>query len=349
MSKPSVIGLDTAKNVFHVVCCDQRGKVIQKKTLRRARLLEYFGQHPSCLIGIEACSGSHYWARELKSLGHQVKLIPAQHVAPYRRGQKNDYNDALAIAEAIVRPQMRFVAIKSVEQQDQALVVHKRQQIIEARTQHINRIRAMLTERGIVIAKGQNALRQAIPGLLEDSQTRLSAALVRVLQQEYDYLLELDKQLAFYQQEISRVNAGSGRYKKLLAIPGFGPVVTSALMTHLGNGRQFGKGRDAAASLGLTPGQHSSGGKMVMLGISKRGDPRLRALLVHGARSAVRAVGNKQDPLSQWLRQLIHRVGIHKATVAYANKMVRIAWAVIRHALDYDPSKAARSPGYNTL
>jgi len=344
MQEFKTIGLDTAKNVFHLVICNQKGKILVKKMLRRTQFLRYFANLPTCLIGMEACSGSHYWGRELKKLGHTVKLIPAQHVKPYLRGNKNDYNDALAIAEAVVRPEMRFVAIKTVEQQDQALINHKRQQVIEARTQQCNRIRAMLLERGIVINKGINHLKQALPGLLENITQPLSDGFIQVLQQDYTHLQQLDKRLAVYDQQIEVINKESKACKRLRAIPGFGPVLSSYFSSEMGDGRQFSKGRDASASVGIVPAQHGTGGKQVLLGISKRGNRRLRCLLVHGARSVVSNIGDKQDPLSQWLRQLIHRVGIHKATVAYANKMARTGWAVQRYETDYQVDYAMKYP-----
>lgn len=341
MNEFKTIGLDTAKNVFHLVGCDDRGKIIARKMLRRAKLLDYFANLPACLIGMEACSGSHYWARELIKLGHQVKLIPAQHIKPYLRGNKHDYNDALAIAEAVVRPEMRFVAIKTPHQQDQALLNHKRQQLIDARTQHCNRIRAMLTERGIVINKGIHALKRAIPCLLENTQEPLSSLFIQILQQDYIWLQQLDAQLAVYDQQLKIINAQSQVCKRLCAIPGYGPVLSSYFLSEIGDGRQFSKGRDVSASLGIVPAQHSTGGKQILLGISKRGNPRLRSLLVHGARSAVSNIGDKQDPLSRWIRQLVQRVGIHKATVAYANKMARVGWAVLRYDTDYQPEYSA--------
>ena len=342
MQEFKTIGLDTAKNVFHLVGCDPRGKIKTRRMLRRAKVLEYFANIPPCLVGIEACSGSHHWARELIKLGHNVKLIPAQHVKPYLRGNKNDYNDALAISEAVVRPQMRFVAVKTVEQQDQALINHKRQQVIDARTQQCNRIRAMLTERGVVIAKGIARLKQALPDLLENAEQQHSDGFIQVLCQDYAYLQQLDKRLAAYDHQIKVINNTSKACKRLRLIPGFGPIVSSYFSSEIGDGTQFSKGRDASASLGIVPAQHSSGGKEVLLGISKRGNSRLRSLLIHGARAVVSSIGDKQDPLSQWLRQLIHRVGIHKATVAYANKMARTGWAVLRYETDYQVDYAMK-------
>ncbi|MFT5275058.1 MAG: transposase [Saprospiraceae bacterium] len=342
MNKFTTIGLDTAKAIFHLIACNAHGKMVLKKTLRRNQLLNHFANLEPCLVGLEACSSSHHWGRELTKLGHDVKLIPAQHVKPYLRGNKNDYNDALAIAEAVVRPEMRFVAIKTIQQQDQGLISHKRQEVIDARTQLCNRIRAMLSERGVIINKGIASLKRSLPALIENIDQGLSDEFVCILSQDYSYLQQLDKHLAVYDQQIKITNAQSNHCKRLLEIPGFGPVVTAAFSSHIGDGEQFSKGRDVAASLGVVPAQHSSGGKQKLLGISKRGNCRLRSLVIHGARSVVSNISDKQDPLSKWIRQLVLRVGIHKATVAYANKMIRMAWAVTRYGIPYDPTHAAK-------
>ncbi len=335
MQEFKTIGLDTAKNIFHFVGCDQRGKIQLRKVLRRANVLNFFAQIPSCRVGMEACSASHYWGREIEKLGHDVKLIPPQHVKAFLIGNKNDYNDALAISEAVVRPGMRFVAIKTVEQQDQILINHKRQEVISARTQHCNRIRAMLSERGVVIPKGIVQLKRALPALLENTEQVFSDSFMTVLHQDYEYLQDLDKRLFAYDQRIKEINATSKSCMRLHTIPGFGPIVSSYFSAEIGDGRQFSKGRDVSASLGIVPAQHSSGGKEVLLGISKRGDSRMRCLLVHAARAVVCNIGDKQDPLSCWIRQLIQRIGIHKTIVAYANKMTRIGWAVLRYETEY--------------
>ncbi|MFT7660648.1 MAG: transposase, partial [Gammaproteobacteria bacterium] len=310
MNKITTIGLDTAKSIFHIIACNTHGKIVLKKTLRRKQLLEYFANLESCLVGLEACSNSHHWGRELIKLGHTVKLIPAQHVKPYLQGNKNDYNDALAIAKAVVHPQMRFVAIKTIAQQDQGLISHKRQEVIDARTQLVNRIRAMLCERGIVINKGITSFKRALPAFIENADRLLSDGFVCILSQDYHYLQQLDEHLAVYDKQIKIITTQSDHCRRLIAIPGFGPISATAFSSHIGDGQQFSKGRDASASLGVVPAQHSSGGKHKLLGISKRGNCRLRSLIIHGARSVVSNISDKQDPLSKWLRQLVLRVGI---------------------------------------
>lgn len=300
--------------------------------------MAYFAQLPPCLIGIEACSTSHYWARKFGGLGHDVKQIPAQRVKAFLRGNKNDYNDALAIAEAVVRPEMRFVATKSQEQQDRQSLNHYRQSLVGKRTGEASRIRALLAESGIVLAKELAVLRRSLPILLENRDSQFSDTLLMLLQLGYQNLLQLDEQIKQCDWQIKRTTMREPDCLRLMEIPGFGPVVASEFMSHVADGSNFRRGRDVAASIGVVPKQHSSGGREVLLGISKRGNKMLRTLLIHGARSAVSHVGDKQDPISSWIRNTVARVGIHKAIVAYANKMARIGWSVLRHQTRFDPA-----------
>lgn len=344
MNKITTIGLDIAKNTFHVMACDNRGKMVQKKKLIRLKVLSYFANLPASLVGIEACSSAHYWGRELIKLGHEVKLIPPQHVKAFVQGNKNDFNDALAIAEAVVRPHMRFVAVKTVEQQDLQILNVRRQQMIHDRTTQVNRIRAMLMEQGVVIPKGIWAFRRQFPDLLNKVPTTLSTLFMDILRQTYEQLLHLERQITHIDQRLKQVNRQVPACQQLQTIPGFGPILSSFFYSYIGRGHEYHCGRDVASALGLVPRQHSSGGKDVLLGISKRGNKQLRCLLVHGARSVVSRAGDKTDALSQWIQRLIIRVGIHKAVVAYANKMARIGWAVLRHDTVYQVHQAAAEP-----
>ncbi len=347
MNKITTVGLDLAKNIFHLVACDHRGKVVFRKKLSRSRLLAFFRQLPPCLIGMEACSTSHYWAREFQNLEHQVKLIPAQHVKAFLRGNKNDFNDAIAIAEAMVRPEMSFVPVKTVQQQDQQTLNGHRQQLIRARTAETNRIRAMLIEQGVVIAKGRAVLKRRLPELMENPENQFSELFITLLQQAYIHLQQLDEHIARCDRELKTLTEQSPACQRLQSIPGFGPVSASLFYSHVGDASSYRRGRDVAAALGLVPKQFGTGGKVVLLGISKRGNRTLRCLLVHGARAVVSRVGNKQDALSCWIRGLVDRVGIHKATVAYANKMARIGWAVLHYDCEYQPNHIptmAKSP-----
>ena len=335
MNEITTIGLDLAKNVFHVVCCDKNGKIVKKKMLKRSQMLSYFANLPACLVGMEACGSAHHWARELSKLGHQVKLIPPQYVKPYVRGNKNDYNDALAIAEAVVNPEMRFVAVKSPEQQDVQAVYRLRERRIADRTALCNQLRGLLAEYGLILTKGVNVVRKRLPELMEDAENGLSDRFRRLLAQSYRELRELDEHIDFYTQEMVRESQQSEACQRLQTIPGYGPIVASVFHSVVGSGEAYRRGRDVSASIGLVPRQHSSGGKEVLLGISKRGDRYLRSLLVHGARSVVIQAAKKDDRLSRWINKVRAERGYNKATVALANKMARIGWAVLAHKSVY--------------
>lgn len=339
MDKITTIGLDLAKNTFHVVCCDVQGKQVKKHMLTRNKLLNYFANLPTCLVGMEACSSAHYWARALQNLGHEVKLIAPQHVKAFVRGNKNDYNDALAIAEAIVRPPMRFVSIKTPQQQDLQSVNVQRQQWISARTQQANRIRALLAERGVCIARGLASLRRQVLELLGTNTSGLSETTLAMLSAAYEHFQQLDVHVSHCERVLHRLNQQCDHVQHLQTIPGYGPIVASVYYAQVGDGGDYLKGRDVSAALGIVPRQHSSGGKQILLGISKRGNKQLRTLLIHGARAVVSRVKDKDDPLSQWIQALIERVGIHKATVAYANKMARMGWAVLYYQEAYQPGR----------
>ncbi len=331
----TTVGLDLAKNTFHVVCFDARGHEVKKRMLRRAKLLGFFAQLPACRIGMEACASAHYWARELLRLGHEVKLIPAQHVKAYLRGNKNDYNDARAIAEALGRPSMRFVAVKTVAQQDLQALHRIRAQCDKDRTALCNSTRGLLGEYGLVVARGVSVLRRAIPEFLEDAENGLSEQFRALLARRYQQLLELEEHLAHYTKELHRISRADEACQRLQTIPGYGPIVASAFVSTVGDGSAYRRGRDVSAAIGLVPAQHSTGGKPRLLGISKRGDRYLRKLLVHGARSVVYRAQRKNDRLSRWLQRLCAERGVNKATVALANKMARMGWAVLRNNTVY--------------
>ncbi len=280
---------------------------------------------------MEACASSHYWARELNKLGHEVKLNPAHYVKAYLRGNKNDYNDALAIAEAVVRPEMRFVAVKTTEEQDIQALHRLRARRIQERTALVNQIRGLLGEYGVVLPPGVSELKRRLPQLLEASDNGLSKRFRRLLGEGWHQLLELEAHLAAYDRELAQVVREHEACRRLQTIPGFGPVVASAFFSQVGNGAGFRRGREVSASLGLVPRQHSSGGKAVLLGISKRGDPYLRGLLVHGARAVVRRSAGKEDRLSRWIQRMVQRRGHNKAVVALANKLARVGWAILAH------------------
>ena len=329
MSKITTIGLDLAKHVFHVVCCDEQGKVIRKNMLKRSQVLAYFANLPQCLVGMEACASAHHWARELGALGHEVKLIPPQYVKPYVRGNKNDYNDALAIAEAVTRPEMRFVTVKTTAQQDIQALHRLRERCLADRTALCNQLRGLLAEYGLIFPKGVNLLRRRLPELLEDGENGLSDLFRRLLAHGYQQLQELDGHIDHYTQEMKQQSQQNEVCRRLQTIPGYGPIVAGVFHSVVGHGEAYRRGRDVSAALGLVPRQQSSGGKAVLLGISKRGDRYLRSLLVHGARSVVIRAAKKDDPLSRWINKVKAERGFNKAVVALANKMARIGWAVV--------------------
>lgn len=325
----TTVGLDLAKNVFHLVALDAGGREVMKKRLSRAQVLKHFANTPRSVIAMEACASSHYFARELKKLGHEAKLIPPQYVKAYVRGQKNDYNDARAIAEAARVPTMRWVSVKSVEQQDLQALTRMREGVLRSRTALANRLRGLLGEYGIIKGKGLSTLRRALPPLLEETTHGLSERFRCLLARGYQELIELDAHIEALTVELKAAARTDDRARRLQTIPGFGPIVAATFAASFGDGRQYPNGRQASASVGLVPRQHSSGGKPMLLGISKRGDRYLRSLLVHGARAVVRAAVNKTDRLSRWINRLRETRGINKATVALANKLTRIGWAVL--------------------
>jgi len=338
MKKITTIGLDLAKTVFHVVCCDARGKIVRKRMLKRTQVLSFFANLPRCRVAMEACAGAHYWGRQLEAMGFEVKLIAPRYVKAYVRGNKNDYNDALAIAEASERAEMRFVALKGTAQQDVQALHRLRQGCVQARTALCSQIRGLTGEYGLVVPKGIAPLRRRIPQWLEEADNGLSELFRRLLAMSYEQLRELDRRISEYDQEIVRQNRADEACVRLQTIPGFGPIVASVFRSQVGSGEAYRRGRDAAAALGLVPRQHSSGGKEVLLGISKRGDRYLRSLLIHGARAVVIQAARKTDRLSHWINRIRAERGHNKAVVALANKMARMGWAILAHKTVYQPA-----------
>ena len=331
----SVIGLDIAKSVFHVYTIQADGKVL-KKMLRRQQVLEFFANYPVSLIGIEACGSSHYWARELIALGHNVKLLNARHVKAFVKGNKNDFNDAEAIFDAVSRPNARTIAIKTVEQQDIQLIHRIRQEAVKRRTALVNQIRGLLGERGIVIGQGIHQVRKRLPELLEDAENTLTTLSRAAFAEQYERLLELDKEIKRYDQKMGQLCQANELSKRLAEVPGVGPMTATIVAADLGEGQHYVNARHYSASLGIVPRQSSSGGKSVLLGISKRGNCYLRSLLIHGARAVLRTCHNKEDKLSLWLQKLIKRRGFNVAAVALANKNARILWALAHKSEHYE-------------
>lgn len=332
--KITTVGMDLAKTVFQVHGVDERGKTVLKKQLKRDQVLPFFGKLEPCLVGMEACGSSHHWARRLERLGHRVKLMAPQFVKPSVKTNKHDAADAEAICEALTRPSMRFVPLKTAEQQAILALHRARQGFVKARTAQANQIRGLLGEFGIVIAQGLNHIAQRVPGILEDAENGLPEAMRPLIARLTAHLKELDREAGELEAQIQAWHRQSVASRKLAKIPGIGPITASALAASVGDAKAFANGRQLAAWLGLVPRQHSSGGKQNLLGISKRGDTYLRTLLIHGARSVVR-VAERQAQADTWLKRLLARRNKNVAAVALANKNARIVWALLAHGRDY--------------
>jgi transposase len=333
--KITTVGLDIAKSAFHLYAVNKMGRYMKKKQLKRKQVLPYFARLEPCVIAMEACGGANYWAREMKDLGHEVKLIAPQYVKPYVKGNKNDYNDAEAIAEAAQRPTMRFVPIKSVEQQDIQNLHRQRERIKKARTALVNQVRGLLAEYGIVINKGVAAVRKGLPGILEDAENGLTMRGRELFADLLEELRVLDERFKQSEKQIEISNRGNEVCQRLDEILGVGPITASAVYAAAGNGKNFVNGRHFSAWIGLVPGQHSTGGKSTLLGISKRGNAYLRTLFIHGARAVLRHSANKTDRFSLWAQALLERRGHNKACVAVANKMARMAWVIMAKGESY--------------
>jgi transposase len=323
------IGVDLAKNVFEVHGVDAQERVVVCKTLRRSQVKAFFAQLPPCQVGMESCGGAHYWGREFTRLGHEVRLMAPQFVKPYRKSDKNDRNDAQAICEAVGRPTMRFVALKSEEQQAVLTLHRARELMVRERTALVNQVRGLLQEYGIVLPQGRARVRAALPALLEDAENGLPDLAREVFAGLYDRLVDLDAQVAWYDRRVQALARTHEAARRLMELDGVGPLTATALVASVGDARLFHNGRQLAAWLGLVPRQRSSGGKSRHGRITKRGDAYLRTLLIHGARARLRHVLNRDDPTSRWAQALKERQGRNKAAVALAAKTARVAWALL--------------------
>jgi len=335
----SIIGIDLAKNVFQVHGIDETGEVMLRRQLRRSSVLRFFAQLKPCLIGIEACGGAHYWTRELSELGHDVRMMAPAFVKPYLKANKNDRNDAEAICEAVQRPSMRYVSPKTPEQQSVLHLHHGRQLLVRQRVALSNHMRSVLLEYGIAIPVGNKVLLQRLPELLEEADNglpMLSRHLLSELKAAYEQLAERISRL---EQQLQAWHQQSEQSQRLETIPGVGLLTATALAAAVADGKDFNNGRQLAAYLGLVPRQASSGGKDRLLGISKRGDGYLRGLLIHGARSVIHHIRRRlqagQPGGNSWVEQLQQRCHVNEVAVALANKMARIAWALLARQESY--------------
>lgn len=331
------IGLDIAKSVFQVHGIDAHGKSAVRRQLRRSEVLGFFGRLAPCLVGIEACHSSHFWGRELTKLGHRVRLIPTQYVKPYLLGGKNDANDAAAICAAVMRPDMHTVGIKDAEQQSLQALHRMRQRLVMERTAKSNQIRSMFAEEGLVFPISVGQLRRSVAHAIGDARSTITPILRRLGTMYLEQLSALEGWLTELNEQLHQIATEREDCKLLTSIPGIGPIVATALVGTVGDPRQFKNGRQFAAWAGLTPRQRSSGGKLSLGGITKRGDVYLRTMLIQGARAVMRFVARRSDRQAVWLQRLMQRRHKNVAVVALANKIARVAWAVLTGRQAYSP------------
>lgn len=336
MLKVITIGLDIAKNVFHAHGADERGAMVFSRKLTRGKLLEFFAGQPACTVALEACGGAHHWARQLQALGHDVRLIPPAYVKPFVKRNKNDAVDAEAICEAAQRPGMRFVAVKTEEQQAAGLVFRTRDLVVRQRTQLINAIRGHLAEYGWVAPRGTASM-TLLADLLEDGDmaSSLPKAARPMFKLMIDLLAELDEQIATLDREIARRAKEDEAARRLMTIPGIGPIAATAIIALAPPIETFRKGRDFAAWLGLAPRQHSTGGKQRLGSITKMGERTIRRLLIIGASSVVLQASRRGAPSGSWLERMLARKPRMLVSVALANKMARMVWALLTRKEDY--------------
>jgi transposase len=334
------VGIDVGKSWFHLVAANRAGRPVARHKLNRGQLAQFMANLPPCLVGMEACPGSQHLARAFQRSGHDVRLMAPKFIKPYLKSQKNDFNDAEAIAEAVSRPTMRFVTVKSNEQLDLQAVHRIRERLIGERTAVINQIRAFLIEYGLPVKEGRASLRRDLPGILEDAENGLSPRMRQLVARLREHWQGLETQIGQYTREIELVARHSDDCRRLVTVPGIGPLSATALVAAVGNGSMFGKGRELAAWLGLVPRQHSTGGRPTLLGISKRGNRYLRMLFIHGARSCLKHLNRDHHELGLWMTQLEQRAHKNVVAVALANKMARIAWVVLQRQEVYRSAAA---------
>jgi transposase len=340
----TTVGIDLGKNTFHLTGLDERGAIVMRQKASRGQLQRQFINMSRCVIGMEACAGAHHLGRQLTALGHDTRLIPAQYVKPFLKGHKNDYRDAEAIAEAVTRPTMRFVPVKTVEQLDLQALHRVRSRLVGQRTAVINQIRGFLLEHGVTVRQGPSALRQALPDILAKRTDVLSTLMVRLTEGLTDDWHRLDARIAAVTAEIEAMATQDDDCRRLAGSPGIGPIIASAMVAAIGNGSAFTRGRDFGAWLGLVPKQSSTGDRTILGAITKRGNRYLRTLFIQGARAVLlRPNSWGRYGLRPWLDAAAKRLNRNVLAVALANKLARIAWSVLAHRRSYDPNSVART------
>lgn len=339
--KITTVGIDLAKNVFQVHGIDERGKPVLRRQLKRKDVVSFFANLPPCVIGMEACGSAHFWARKLSELGHTVRLMAPQFVKPYVKTNKNDRNDAEAICEAVGRPNMRFVPVKTASMQAVLALHRARQGFVKARTAQANQIRGLLAEFGIVIPKGIAHIEVRLPEILEDGDNGLPGMMRELLQRLGANLKDMDRQVGEIERQIKLWHRDTEQSCKLEAIAGIGPITASAMVATLGDAKSFKNARQVPAWLGMVPRHEGTGGKAKLGPISKRGDVYLRTLLIHGARAVIRHIERKPNDADSWLKRLLARRNKNVAAVALAAKNARIAWALLVHERSYQHNYVA--------
>jgi len=342
VNKIKLIGIDLAKRCYQVCALDQHGKIVYNRRYTAKRFAEAMHQVEPTIVAMEACAASHYWGRRLQALGHEVRLVPPQHAKAFRRVHKSDEHDAISIVEAAQRPNIHFVPVKTIVQQDLQMLGGLRDQCVAQRTALINQARGFAREYGITIAQSRCAFMHALPLAIEDASNTLTPSSRRALSELYEEIKHLDVRAKDYLKRMSTLADEDPAHERLQTIPGVGPVLAPTLLAKLGHAHQFRSGRDCSAWVGLVPKQQSTGGKTQLGSISKNGDRTLRTLLIHGARTVIRWTDKHDHAQSRWLKQLIARVGKNKAAVALANKMMRMVWAVLTQGVTFDMHKAYR-------
>jgi transposase len=337
----AVLGIDLGKNSCRVVGLDDKGVVVKRRRRRPESLLAFTRPMPACIVAMEACCGAHHFGRLLQSQGHTVRLMSPEYVRPYVKAHKNDDRDAEAIAKAATRPTMRFVELKSDEQLDMQTLHRARDRLVGERTALINQLRAILRERGRAVPQGRRKLEQYLATLSDPaSGASLSPRMRRLIEDMRTQWRELDRRIDAFDSEFTAHARGDADARHLMTIPGIGVLNATALLAAVGNAQTFARGRDLAAWLGVVPRQVTPGGQPRLVGITKRGNKYLRKLIIHGARSAVPILASRASPLGDWLRALLKRRHKNAAVVALANKLARIAWAVLRRGTEYDGATA---------
>ena len=340
-------GIDLAKSLFHVCGLDTDGKRVVSKKLRRTQIVTFFANQPPCVVAMEACAGAHWLGRKLSGLGFQVRILPAQYVKPFVQNQKNDANDALAIAEASQRPSVRPVPIKTQSQLHLQALHRVRDRLVNQRTRLINQIRGFLLEEGIILRTGVGNFKNQLPVVLSDPSEEISPAMTALINELWDELLGLENRLKSINTQIESWASQDQSARRLQSVPGIGALSATAIIAAIGNAAQFNKARDFSAWLGLVPRQHSTGGKSTLGGISKSGNPYIRRLLIHGARSCTLHLNRENDRLGAWITDLERRMPFNKVVVALANKLARIAWVILtRPAATYEQIQPARQASY---